>query len=139
MQEESQKKIQELTDELTAAKTQAVELKAKLNEVTLEQQLFRKLSDAGASDIESAMLLAKSRLKGSDEQELDKCIEQLHKEKSYLFAGNSSPVVFPMKTAGTRQQTPDAAAILAQAAGKAAATGNRKDLQEYLKLRRNYL
>jgi anthranilate phosphoribosyltransferase len=137
--EDSQKIIQELTDQLAAAKSQAAELNAKLNEVTLEQQLFRRLSDAGVSDIESAMLLAKSRIKGSDEQELDKCIEQLHKEKSHLFAGSRSPVVFQRKTAGTRQQTPDADTILAQAAGKAAATGNRKDLQEYLKLRRNYL
>ena len=139
MQEESQKKIQELTDQLAAAQSQAAELNTKLNEFTLEHQIFRKLSDAGVSDIESAILLAKSRLRGSDELELDDCIEQLRKEKSHLFAGRNSPLAVPMKTAGVRQQTPEPASILAQAAGKAAATGNRKDLQEYLKLRRNYL
>lgn len=136
--EESQKIIQQLTDQLAAAKTQSAELNAKLSDVTLEQQLVRRLTEAGASDIESALLLAKSRLKDGN-GDVDNCIRQLRKEKSHLFATGSQAGAFPTKTAGTRSRGDDVAATLARAAGKAAATGNRKDLQEYLKLRRNYL
>ncbi len=135
--DESQKTIQELTDQLAAAKTQAAELNAKLSDVTLEQQLFRRLTEAGASDIESALLLAKSRLK--DGGDVDGCIRQLRREKSHLFASGGSAGVFPARTAGVRSRGDDAATVMAKAAGKAAATGNRKDLQEYLKIRRNYL
>ncbi len=137
--EESQTKIQELTEKLVAEQAKTAELGARLNEITMEQQLFHRLSDAGASDIESALLLAKSRLKGSQQSDMDDCIEQLRKEKSHLFAGSSSPAAIPPKTAGVRQRADDPSSILAEAANKAAVTGSRKDLQEYLKLRRNYL
>jgi hypothetical protein len=135
--DESQKTIQALTDQLEAAKAQTAELSAKLNEASLEQQLFRKLTEAGASDIESALLLAKNRLK--DGGDVDICIRQLRKEKIHLFAPEGSAGVFPARTAGVRSRGDEVTATLAKAAGKAAATGSRKDLQDYLKLRRNYL
>jgi hypothetical protein len=43
------------------------------------------------------------------------------------------------KTAPARQRMQNTQAILERAAKKAATTGTRKDLQEYLKLRRNFL
>ena len=70
-----------------------------------------------------------------------KISERLKKEKQYLFGGVGG-VVTAKKTAGakgsayggTNNQT-----VLEKAAKRAATTGNRADLQEYLKLRRNFL
>ena len=135
--EETHKTIQELTNQLAEARAQAHEMNAKLADAALEQQLFQRLTEAGASDIESALLLAKSRLK--DSSDIDSCIRQLRKDKSHLFASGSLAGVFSAKTAGARSRSEDPAAALAKAANKAATTGNRKDLQDYLKLRRNYL
>jgi hypothetical protein len=65
-------------------------------------------------------------------------IEQLKKEKQYLFTG-SNPVTAPTKTAGARDRVTNNQTLLERAAKKAATTGNRTDLHEYLKLRRNFL
>ena len=71
-------------------------------------------------------------------EEITGRIEQLKNEKQYLFASNSGAVT-TKKTASAKERIPDTHTILARAAKKAATTGNRADLQEYLKLRRNYL
>jgi hypothetical protein len=69
---------------------------------------------------------------------LDGVIEQLKKEKQYLFTGTGG-ITMTKKTAGAKERINDNQMILERAAKKAATTGNRTDLQEYLKLRRNFL
>jgi hypothetical protein len=136
--EESQNKINELAEQLAAERAKTTQLNEKLNDLVLEQQLIGRLSQAGVSDIESALLLAKSRLKDGN-TDIDDLIGQLQKEKSHLFGMTRASGIFPPKTAGAHQKAEDTASVLARAAGKAAATGNNRDVQEYLKLRRNYL
>ena len=99
---------------------------------------MRKLIAAGAVDIESAVLLAKARMQVREDVDTDTVIEQLKKEKQYLFT-YSNELVRATKTAGAKERTTNVHTILARAAKKAATTGNRVDLHEYLKLRRNYL
>jgi hypothetical protein len=69
---------------------------------------------------------------------VDGVIEQLKKEKQYLFSG----IVTAKKTAGAKESAYDGTnkqTVLERAAKRAATTGTRTDLQEYLKLRRNFL
>ena len=99
---------------------------------------MRQLAAAGAVDLEAAVLIAKARMEGSDDADLDGLVEQLKKEKQYLFsvdAGGSTA----KKTAGAKDRMTNSQAILERAAKKAATTGNRTDLQEYVKMRRNFL
>ena len=70
---------------------------------------------------------------------MDGVIEQLKKEKQYLFAGNNSSTATAKKTAGAKDRIENSQTILERAAKKAATTGNRIDLQEYLRLRRNFV
>jgi hypothetical protein len=77
-------------------------------------------------------------MEGQTEADLDGVIEQLKKEKQYLFAGVSGTVT-AKKTAGAKERMTNNQTVLERAAKKAATTGNRTDLQEYLKLRRNFI
>jgi uncharacterized protein YhaN len=134
----AEKKIEELTEQLAQAKKQTSKLSEQLSDIQAEHKLTRKLAAAGTTDLETAVLIAKARLHDQEDADLDSVIEQLKNEKQYLFAGNGG-VVTTQKTASAKERTPDTYTILAKAAKKAATTGNRADLQEYLKLRRNYL
>jgi len=134
----AEKNAETLAEELTQAKTQISEMNEQLSNIQLEQKLVKKLSAAGVVDLETAVLVAKTRLTKGDGANLDGCVEQLKKEKQYLFSGNSN-VTTSKKTAGARDRQANAQTGLERAAKRAAKSGSRTDLQEYLKLRRNLL
>ncbi|MDT8301914.1 MAG: hypothetical protein RQ760_10555 [Sedimentisphaerales bacterium] len=137
----AEKKVEDLTEELAHVKSEATKISERLSDIETERKLMSKLATAGSVDLETVLLLAKARMEGQEDADLDGVIEQLKKEKQYLFGG-AGEVVTAKKTAGakgsgyggTNNQT-----VLEKAAKRAAATGSRTDLQEYLKLRRNFL
>jgi len=134
----AEKKAEVLSEQLAHAKSQVTNLSGQLKDIQTEQKLMNKLSAAGTVDTETAVLIAKARVNGCDDADLDGIVEQLKKEKQYLFADNGSTMKIP-KTAGPRQRTSNSQTALERAAKKAATTGNRTDLQEYLRLRRNFV
>ena len=134
----AEKKIETLTEQLAQANSQTAELSEQLSDIQTEQKLMRQLAAAGAVDLETAVLIARARMQDKDDADVTGVIEQLKKEKQYLFAG-SNPGVTPTKTAGARDRVTNNQTLLERAAKKAATTGNRTDLHEYLKLRRNFL
>ena len=135
----AEKEVETLTEQLAEAKSQAKKIGEQLSNIQVEQKLMRKLAAAGAVDLETAVLIAKARIEGETQADLDGVLEQLKKEKQYLFASNNDGAVMAKKTAGAKERMPDSQTILERAAKKAATTGNRADLQEYLKLRRNFI
>jgi len=134
----AEKKIEELTEQLEQAKQQSTEIAGQLENIKAEQELTQKLIAAGSIDIESALLVARERIKNQEQTDVDEVVEQLKKDKQFLFRG-SEDIVKAEKTAGAKERSGNVYTILARAAQKAATSGSRKDLQEYLKLRRNYL
>jgi uncharacterized protein YfcZ (UPF0381/DUF406 family) len=134
----AEKKVEALTEQLAEAKSQAIKISEQLSNIQTEQKLTRKLAAAGAVDLETAMLIAKARVEDQTEADVDGVIEQLKKEKQYLFTDGNRAVTVK-KTAGARERIQNSQTILERAAKKAATTGNRTDLQEYLKLRRNFI
>lgn len=135
----AEKQLEDLNEQLTQAKSAAAKMTEKLNEIQLEQNLMRKLAAAGTVDLETAVLIAKSRTEGDSGADINGVIEQLKKEKQYLFRQKDFDTPAIKKTAGVRQRVQNSQTFLERAAKKAATTGSRTDLQEYLKLRRNYL
>ena len=135
----AEKKVETLDEQLAEAQTQVSKMAKQLSNIKVEQKLMRKLVATGAVDLEAAMLIAKARMENSDKADLDGVIEQLKKEKQYLFGNNSGSTVTAKKTAGAKDRMTNNQTILERAAKKAATTGNRTDLQEYLKLRRNFV
>jgi len=131
----AERKAETLAEELKQTQSQVDSLSGQLRDVRIEQELTSKLSAAGAIDIEGAVAIARAKL-SDDDADVDEVVEQLKKDKQYLFA-EASKVTTAGKTAGARERTSNPQAALVTAAKKAATTGNRTDLQEYLKLRRN--
>jgi len=134
----AEKKVEALAEELAEAKTQTAKMSKQLKCVQTEQKLMRKLAAAGALDLEAAVLIAKTRIEDEPEADLDGVIEQLKKEKQYLFTGVSGAVT-AKKTAGAKERVTNSQTVLEAAAKRATTTGNRADLQKYLRLRRNFL
>jgi len=134
----AEKKVEALAEQLAQAESQACEMAERLQSLQIEQKLMRKLATAGAVDLEAAVLIAKAKTEGDTEADLDGVIEQLKKEKQYLFATTSGAVT-AKKTASAKDRIQNSQTILERAAKRATATGNRTDLQEYLKLRRNFV
>jgi hypothetical protein len=127
-----------LAAQLAQANQRIAQMSQDLSDLEIEQSLTCKLAAAGATDLEAGVLMAKARMAGKDETEIDGCIEQLRKEKSYLFGG-SAQTLTSRRTAGAKDRKAQSQTALEQAAKKAARTGSRTDLQHYLKLRRNLL
>ena len=134
----AEKKLEVLTEQLAEAKSQTEKISEQLSTLQAEQKLMHKLVAAGVVDLETATLIAKVRMQNQNEADVDGMIEQLKKEKQYLFGGPVGSVT-PGKTAGAKERVANSQTLLERAAKKAATTGNRTDLHEYLKLRRNFL
>ncbi len=109
-----------------------------MSDIQTEQKLMQQLTAAGAVDLETAMVITRARMQDKDDTDVTGVIEQLKKEKQFLFTAGS-PGAAPTKTAGARDRVTNSQTLLERAAKKAATTGSRTDLHEYLKLRRNYL
>jgi hypothetical protein len=134
----AEKKAEALAEELAQAKAEASRLAEHLSGIEVEQKLVKKLAAEGAVDIETAVLIAKARIEAEDASEVDGVIEQLKKEKGYLFGSQDGSAATAKKTAGVRDRVGSKQAVLERAAKRAAASGGRVDLQEYLRLRRNF-
>jgi hypothetical protein len=134
----AEKKAETLAEQLSEANQRIAQMSQDLSELEVERTLARRLAAAGAIDLEAAVLMAKARMEGKAEADVDDCVEQLRKEKAYLFGG--SPEVSPVrKTAGAKDRARQTQTAIEQAAKRAARSGSRADLQHYLKLRRNLL
>jgi len=134
----AEKKAEALAQQLAEAKAEVRDLAEQLSNVRIEQELTRKLATAGAVDLETAVLIAKARMETEEEADLDGVIGELKKEKQYLFASTKT-AARAGKTAGVKDRMQSSQTIVERAAKKAATTGNRTDLQEYLRLRRNFV
>jgi hypothetical protein len=134
----AEREVEILAEELAQVKSQASKMAEELSGIRSEQELMRKLAGSGVVDLEAAVLIAKARMNDQSEVDLDSVIEQLKSEKRYLFAEGGRSAA-PKKTSGARDKIQDNRAVLERAATKAAASGGRADLQEYLKLRRSFV
>jgi hypothetical protein len=135
----AEKKIEDLTEQLAQARSESARIAEQMSDMRVEQQLTRKLVAAGAVDLEAAVLIAKTRMEHEAKADLDGVIEQLRNEKQYLFDNNNAEAVALQRTAGVKDRVQNNQTMLERAAKRAATTGRRTDLQEYLKLRRNFL
>lgn len=134
----AEKKAQALAEQLAQANEKITKMSEDLDSLQLDQKLAHKLTSAGVVDLEAAVLIARTRMQDRAEADVDSCVEQLKNEKHYLF-GPSQEALTPRKTAGAKDRVTHGQTVLERAAARAAQTGHRTDLQQYLKLRRKLL
>jgi predicted nucleic acid-binding Zn-ribbon protein len=136
----AEQKAEQLSEQLNAVRQEAQELTEKMEQLKSEQSLTRKLVTAGASDLETALLVAKARA-AKDGRDVDSLVEQLKIEKPHLFGStkdDETGAAAP-RTAVVKDRLTSGKSNLVKAASKAATTGSRVDLHEYLRLRRNFV
>ncbi len=133
----AEKEAYDLQKQLEMAQGENQKLCDDLAGIRLGQQLIEKLSAAGAHDLEAAVVLARDRMKGTEQADIDTVVEQLRSEKGYLF--EASEEIAAPKTAGAREKQSGGRRVLEGAAKRAAGSGSRADVQEYLRVRRQFV
>ncbi len=134
----AERRAEELESELAESKAEAERLTRELTATQKEQELIKKLAAESARDLEAAVLIAKARMGRDDKLDIGGVVEQLKKEKGYLFgqAAGSGGANTALRTSPAKEQR-SGAGSLERAAKKAAGTGSRSDLQEYMRKRRS--
>lgn len=127
---------EELKEELKTSKEQGEQLTEKLQQLESENAMTMELVSAGAIDLEAAMMMTKSRVKEGDD--VKDVVMQLVNDKSYLFVERVEQAVLP-RTSGVKHKKGGALVGLEKAAKRAAVSGSRADVQEYLKVRRQFV
>ncbi len=135
--EGTQSQIQRQSDDLATAEAQRDETGTQLTIAENRLAAERLLSETGVVDLETTSTLLSKRLDFAEDQDretLVNAIEQLLLEKPFLK--NAADVSLPPRTASPRPSRATVSGQLAQAAERAARSGDRKDVAEYLRLRR---
>jgi len=144
---EMEQKLQELQQQLAGQQDQLAAAEAQRDESHNRQTLLenrlaaeRLLSESGVVDLEAASLLLGQRLNLTEEldrEALARSIEQLLLDKPFLRSETAPGAAgLPPKTASAKGDRPATASQLAEAADRAIRSGDRRDVAEYLRLRR---
>ncbi len=124
-------------DELATAESQRDEARHQLGAAEGRLAAERMLAAAGVVDVETASLLLAKRIDFGDDLDRDaieRAVEQIMLDKPFLRGAGAA---LPPATASLRSPQTSPAAQLASVAERAARTGDRRDVAEYLRLRRH--
>lgn len=140
---EIQQQLEQSQSQLQASRQQLADLESQRQQAQQQAQSTenrlaadRMLARAGVVDLEAASLLLSQRLtldQAIEPQALSQHIEQLLEEKPYL---RKPTAPLPPKTASARQPQSGVSVMLGQVAQRAITTGHRRDVADYLRLRR---
>ncbi len=134
----AEQKAQQLEDELASSHSDKERLSDELERIRFERKLTDSLAKAGALDVETAVSVIRERLRGDRQADVEQAVEKLRDEKRFLFAEKSGPA-YPKMTAGQKSAGTVKNAVLESSAKKASATGNRADVRDYMKVRREFM
>jgi len=132
-----QSQLENRNEELASAEAQRDELQHRLSVAENRAVAERILGEAGVVDIETASMLLSKRVdlgEAIDGDALQRSVEQLILDKPFLRKTASASL--PPASASAKPSPPSATARLTDAAERALQTGDRKDVAEYLRLRR---
>ena len=132
-----QTRLEQREKDLGLSEAQRDEARHQLVAVENRSRAERMLGEAGVVDIEAASLLLSKRVDFGEEldgEAITRRVEQLLLDKPYLRGGPSGTL--PPKTASARSAPAGGIAQLTRAADRALASGDRRDVAEYLRLRR---
>jgi multidrug efflux pump subunit AcrA (membrane-fusion protein) len=111
------------------------EARATITALERRQRIDAQLAQADASDLEAARLLTEAAVAQMDDPDVELAVRDLREHRPYLF--HRRPPTAPPPPAGSPEPEdgadPDPAT---HAAAEARATGDRRDLLRYLRLKR---
>jgi TolA-binding protein len=132
-----QEQLEHRDKDLGLAEAQRDEARHQLITAENRSKAERMLGEAGAVDIEAASLLLSKRVDFGEEldaESLARRVEQLLLDKPFLRGGPAGAL--PPKTASGKPSGTTGLAQLTRAADRAVASGDRRDVADYLRLRR---
>ncbi len=134
----AERKLQEISEQLSESKVDGEKLKVELEAMRLDRKLSSCLVSAGVNDLETAMLVARERMDGKGVEDVDSVVEQVRNEKVYLFGGFEMPAAAE-RTSGIKDRSSAGKGVLESVAKRAAVSGSRSDVQEYMRVRRRFV
>lgn len=132
----AEQKLAELDGQLQESNQRSESLSSELEELRMDRKLSESLISAGVNDIETALLVAKQRIEASDgDVDINSIVESLRLEKGFLFE-NAERSLSSMRTLPVRDKNCGRRGVVEKAARSAAGSGSRRDVQEYMRVRR---
>lgn len=129
----AEQQLTDLRDRFTQMQSQLDSSQETITALERRQKIDALLSDSDAIDLEAARLLTEISVSQMDEPDVSAAVSDLRRQKPYLFRHRSAPADSAMSP---RIETPGHPTTH-DAAERAAATGDRRDLLDYLRLRRS--
>jgi len=135
----AEQQVQALTQQLKEQQQNQQDIEARLIETQLDTELTRQVVRAGAVDVEAAVLLAKKQYSEKEETDVKLLVEGLRKSRPHLFFETAETAVATLAgpTATIRSRNNGCVSTLSRLAQQAQHSGNRRDMQEYMRLRRS--
>jgi len=134
-----QSQLDRQNEELRSARQNEQQAALQLAEMNNSIKIDHALKRAGVIDPEAARLLLRERMDISgevDDNHLRTTINEMLNAKPYLKSSSISGSSMPSPTQASRLPQASETSQLAGLAQRAAISGNRKDIAEYLRLRR---
>jgi len=138
----AEQQVEQLTTQLEALEQEHRAVEGQVEQMRQETELTQQLTQAGVKDLEAALLLAQRRLQNDngEKQNVPQMIEQLRTERPYLFEEcEKIEIGLTRPTASVRTQSQSGVQTLSRMAERVRTTGSRKDMQEYMRIRRSVL
>lgn len=133
---EAQAQIEQRLEQLASAEAQRDEMADRITRIEHQRRLEQVLLNCGVHDVEAATLLLEkggTLSPDSDEPAIQAAVEKLLLNRPHLCSRPAGTL--PQKTAGEKRR-PTPQAQLVRTAERAARSGDRRDIAEYLRLRR---
>ena len=129
----AEQQLNELKQQLEQRHQQLNTAQQTIAQLEKRQRIDALLNEADAVDLGVARLLTEQAVSEMDEPDLDLAVDDLRRHKPYLFrqSATSSPAMAPRVTTNGQDPTD-------QAAQRAVDSGSRRDLLDYLRLRRKH-
>ena len=129
-------------ERMSALEAQLAEKDRVIEHLERREQITSLLRDAKAIDLDATRLLTEATIAQMDEPDVEQAVAELRQRKPALFrAARPRPAAQSARGGGSSagaSQPPDQSPARADDAARAAAlTGRRRDLMDYLRLRRS--
>lgn len=126
----AEQQLGDLTTQLESLQGQLTSAHQTVEQLERRQKIDALLAESDAIDIEAARLLTEKIVTDMDEPDVAEAVDDLRRHKPYLFR---QQLAMGTAMAARIENEPD---VADQAAQQAMTTGSRRDLLQYLRMRR---
>ncbi len=128
--QQAEQKLAELQSQLAESRDELTEVRQTLDEVERRGRIDALLVESDVIDLEAARLLTEASLTQMDDADVTDVVDDLRRHKPYLFRRRENEGAMSPRPRAAEGGAAD------EAAAAAMASGHRRDLLRYLRLRR---